>query len=201
VVKRKLSSTCRSLGLALLSAAAAAACGNRPASESPPAREPAAPPPASASAAPSGRPVHIEMRNVRLHLEPDIILNVRRLGGEMVSVHPGQPPVFDRADSYVLRVAEGDVSMDMDSLTALMNRHVWNYKGSPLSNVRLSVDGNDIVQHATLHKGVKLPVVLEAAVSASSDGRLELHTEAVRALGVRSISMRDFSTETEVSEA
>jgi hypothetical protein len=124
------------------------------------------------------------MRNVRLHLEPDIILDVRRLGGEMVSVHPGQPPVFDRPDSYVLRVADGDVAMDMDSLTVLMNRHVWNYKGSPLSNVRLSVEGGDVIQRATLHKGVKLPVVLKAAVSTSSDGRLRLHTEAVRALGV-----------------
>src|SRR5688572_24126517 len=66
-------------------------CGSREAS--PPAADTPAAPPAAAPRA-SAAPVQIEMKNVRLHMDDGIVLNVRDLRGEMVSQAQG-PPVFD----------------------------------------------------------------------------------------------------------
>src|SRR5687767_11908260 len=79
-------------------------------------------------------PVQIEMMNVRLHLDSGVVLNIRRLRGEMVS-QAHTPPVFDDPRSYVLHVFSGDLSLDMTSLTNLMNRHVFAYEGAPLKDI------------------------------------------------------------------
>jgi hypothetical protein len=60
------------------------------------------------------------MKNVRLHLDEGIILDVRWLRGEMVG-RPSHAPVFDDPASYRLRVFSGDIGMDATSLTNLMN--------------------------------------------------------------------------------
>src|SRR2546425_9322348 len=90
-------------------------------------RSPPAPPPASVSnpapASPPRAPVQIEMKNVRLHLDEGIVLDVRSLRGEMVSKIAG-PPVFDDSRSYLMRVSRAELSMDMPSLTSLMNDHI-----------------------------------------------------------------------------
>src|SRR5678816_238728 len=100
--------------------ACACAAPSEPPAPNPPA--PAPPPISQAAPSTSAGPVQIEMKNVRLHLDEGLILNVRTLRGEMTSTRPGEPPIFDDARSYALHVFTGDVGLDMASLTNLMNR-------------------------------------------------------------------------------
>ena len=44
------------------------------------------------------------MRNVRLHVDEGIVLNVDKLRGVMVSRSAGAAPVFDDQRSYVLHL-------------------------------------------------------------------------------------------------
>src|SRR5437867_1607174 len=53
---------------------------------------------------PPRAPVQIQMKNVRLHLDEGIVLEIRSLRAEMVSRVDG-PPVFDDGRSYIMRVA------------------------------------------------------------------------------------------------
>ena len=133
----------------------------------------------------TARPVQIEMRNVQLHVDDGIVLAIDRLRGEMISRSEGKPPVFDDPKSYVLNVSSGTMSMDMESLTALMNRHVFNYDGAPLSDVKVkATDDGRLEQSGKLHKGIVVPFSMKATVSATPDGRLKLHTDSIKAAGV-----------------
>jgi hypothetical protein len=145
--------------------------------------------PASASTSAAG-PVQIEMKNVRLHLDDGIILNVRTLRGEMISKTDG-PPVFDDRNSYVLRVFTGDVSMDMPSLTNLMNRYVFAYDGAPLRDISISVDAGKLKMKGQMNKGVWLPFSMHAVPGATADGRLLLDTKSVNALGIPATKLMD----------
>src|SRR4026208_100575 len=69
------------------------------------------------------RDVQLEMRNVRLHVDDGIVLEVSRLRGIMVSRSADAPPVFDDSQSYVLKMQTATLAMDMTSLQNLMNRH------------------------------------------------------------------------------
>src|SRR5687768_3163841 len=135
-------------------------------------------------------PVQIEMMNVRLHLDSGVVLNIRRLRGEMVS-QAQTPPVFDNPRSYVLRVFSGDLSLSMTSLTNLMNRHVFAYEGAPLKDISVEVDEGKLRQHGKIHQGVWVPFEMRASPGATRDGRLVFHTESVSALGVPTTKLLD----------
>lgn len=141
------------------------------------------------AAVPVSAPVQIEMRNVRLHAAEGVILDIASLRGEMVSRRANQPPVFDDQQSYVLQVSSAEISMDMSSLTHLLNDYVFAYEGSPLRGIRVDVDEGRLAQKATLHKGIPLPISLKATVSTTPDGRLRLKTEKVSAIGVPAKSL------------
>jgi hypothetical protein len=174
---------CRlSCGLAIL-ASSLVAC--RPSPEAPAATTPAPaatqlpPMPAAAIA-----PVQIEMKNVRLHVAAGVVLNVRNLRGEMVSRAADSPPVFDDQRSFVIHMFAADVTMDMASLTNLMNDYAFAWEDAPVKDIEISVDEGRLKQKGKMHKGVWLPFSMKASVSATPDGRMRLHTESVKALGL-----------------
>jgi hypothetical protein len=131
------------------------------------------------------------MKNVRLHLDDGIVLDVRSLRGEMVSKTAG-PPVFDDQRSYLLRVSAAEISMDMASVSSLMNDHIFAYQGAPMKDVsmRATPDGR-LEQKGKLQKGVGVPVSMTASVSTTQDGKLKLHVESMKAIGVPAKGLMD----------
>jgi hypothetical protein len=174
----------RTVWLACTLAIGLAACSKNSA-PAPAADTPPSPPPAAPSTPASNRlPVQVEMRNVRLHADEGIVLDIQHLRGEMISTVAGRPPVFDDQRSYVLRVHSGEVGMDMASLTNLMNRHIFAYDHAPLSDVTVEIDEGQLKLKAKLHKGVTVPISMKADVVATPDGRMQLKTQQVSAVSV-----------------
>ncbi len=132
--------------------------------------------------APAG--VQLEMKNVRLHVDDGIVLDVSRLRGVMVGRKEGAPPVFDDQRSYVLHLQTGEMSIDMTSLQNLMNRHVFAYEGSPLKDITVEPDGQRLKMNGKLHKGITIPFSTTASVSTTADGQMRLHVESMKAVGV-----------------
>ena len=128
-------------------------------------------------------PVQIAMQHVRLHVADGIVLDVASLRGEMIS-RTNAPPVFDDARSYVMQISDATVSMDMASLQTLLNRFALGYDGAPLKNVRVTNDGRRLEMKGTLHKGVDVPFSAKATLSATPDGRMQLHVDSMKAIGI-----------------
>jgi hypothetical protein len=133
----------------------------------------------SASTAP---PVGIEMRNVRLHVADDAILEIRWLKGRLRSAS-AQPPVFDDQNSFVMEIDDGEMAIDASSLSALVNR-AFDYKGAALSRLRVSFEEGHLIQHGTLKKGISVPFSIVAAVAATSEGLLNVHPLKVKTAGI-----------------
>jgi hypothetical protein len=125
------------------------------------------------------------MKNVHLHMDEGVVLEIAHLRGEMVSRKAGQPPVFDDPNSYVMKVFDADIAMDMTSLGNLLNRHVFASENAPLRDISVTTDGKVLEQKGKLRKaGASVPFTMKASVSVTDDGRLRLHSESVSALGV-----------------
>jgi hypothetical protein len=179
------------LSCALTVVAVACAKDRAPeASTAPPGPAAGAAPPSSSSA-PSRAPVQIEMKNVRLHADEGIVLDVRHLRGEMISRTAGQPPVFDDQRSYTLRVHAAEVALDMPSLTNLMNHHIFAYEDAPLGGITVEIDEGQLKLKGKLHKGITVPISMKADVLATPDGRMRLKTEKVSALSVPARKLMD----------
>jgi hypothetical protein len=130
------------------------------------------------------QPVSVDFQNVNFHLAADAILEVSRLQGALLATRPGMPPSFDDLKSYTLRIDRGEVAMRPASLTAVLNRWVFNYEGTPISNVEVSIENGQLKQTGTLHKGVAVPFTIVADVAVTPDGRIRLHPTSVKAVGV-----------------
>jgi hypothetical protein len=144
---------------------------------------------AAVAAAPSSDgSVGFDMRNVRLHVSDDAVLEVAWLHGKLQPKKPGQPPVFDDQGSFRLEIADAEIAIDPASLSALVNR-AFDYKGSSLSNLRVSFENGLMVQRGTLHKGLSVPFTVTASVSVTSDGLMKIHPEKVKAAGIPSTKL------------
>ena len=62
------------------------------------------------------------MQNVDLHLTPDITVHVRHLRGRFVAGQGRQAPFLDEPRSYSVTIDTGEVTVDLDSLNAIMAR-------------------------------------------------------------------------------
>lgn len=137
---------------------------------------------AIATASNGAREVAVDFQNVRFHLGQGVVLEVRRLQGAMMATRDA-PPSFDDLDSYALRIDAGEVAMTPASLTAVL-QHAFNYKGSPITDVEVSIEEGKLKQKGTLHKGVAVPFTIVADLAVTPDGRIRLRPSSVKAAGL-----------------
>ena len=123
------------------------------------------------------------MRNVHLHVSDDATLDVAWLHGSLRSASADKPPVFDDQASFTMEIEDAEIAVDAASLTALVNR-AFAFKGSNLSDLRVSFAGSNLVQRGKLSKGISMPFTVTAAVSVTGDGLLDIHPVKVKAAGV-----------------
>ena len=128
--------------------------------------------------------VEAEMQNVLYHVDDRVVLRIAHLRGALEPTTRGAPPWFDDPKSFSLAIDSGEVAIDPLSLSTLLNRYVFNYDGSPISGIKVTVEKGQLKQTGTLHKGVSLPFTIRAELSATPDGRLRLHPTSVKVGGI-----------------
>lgn len=127
--------------------------------------------------------VETEMRNVDLHLTPEIELHIRNLRGRFVPQGSRPAPYLDDPRSYSVTVDHGEVAIDLASLNALMTRALVGH--SNVRSMEISIDANgQLRQKGTLKKGVPVPFDVKASVSPTPDGHLRIHSESVKGFGI-----------------
>lgn len=136
-------------------------------------------------AAPSGGRVQAEMRNVDLEIDSGIVLQIRRLDGELLPTGPGTVPSLDDTHSFVLSLRSAEIAMDMASLGTLLNVHVFGYADSPISHLTVTSEGGQLVQRGTLSHGAGLHFEIRATPSLTPEGLIRLHPTSIKVMGVK----------------
>ena len=126
----------------------------------------------------------MEMRNVRLHVDASAVMQVEELRGEAVPTTPGATVVLDDPRSFLVQVSAGNIRLDGDALSALMNEVVFAYHGAPVRKLRVRIADGRLLQSGILHKGVDLPFQMKATVALTDDQRIRVHPTSLRLLGV-----------------
>jgi hypothetical protein len=125
---------------------------------------------------------------VDYHVDPDIVLHIRYLKGEMIPARADAPPVFEDGRSYSMRVQSSEIFVDTASLGRLINRHVFGYRGAPIRDLHLAVDGQELVQKGKLGT---LPFTIRSTVSLTPAGEIRLHPVDVKVLGINADGLMD----------
>src|SRR4030095_1793616 len=126
----------------------------------------------------------VEMKNVNFHSQDDFVLRIRGLQGAFLRRNPSTPVVFDDKRSFVMRIDSGTVGIRLDNLAELMNNYVFAYPKAPLKKIEISTKGNQIKLSARMHKVIDVPVRIVGTLSPTSEGKIRLHPESIKAAGL-----------------
>jgi hypothetical protein len=126
-------------------------------------------------------PTNVYAHNLKLRKGPGFRIYVRWLCGQMIRAKRGVNPSFDDPDSFVLDVKTGVIRTNVGDLSNFLNNGVSN---SPLRNITLSGDGDQIKLHGTLHKIVPLPVEMIATIGVAPGNRVQLHVTKLNLLKI-----------------
>lgn len=121
------------------------------------------------------------MSNVDFHIAPGVILHIARLTGELVPSHPEAPAALDDKQSFTLRIRSARIAIDTASLGTLLNRHVFAYPGSPLRNLKVRTEGEELIQTGSMHGW---PFRMRATLALTPEGQIRLHPTKVKVIGV-----------------
>src|SRR5687768_14699078 len=86
------------------------------------------------AAVPAGQRVATRMRHVTFHVGHGVDVQVIDLAGHLLST-TARPPVFDNVASYMIAIDSARIAMTPESLTNLMNNHVFG-EHAPLRNIK-----------------------------------------------------------------
>ena len=114
------------------------------------------PPATTLPTTPTGASTKVLMHNVILIERPGFQLRVRWLRGQMRPTHSNVIPSFDEPNSFVLDIEAGVIATSLSEISALLNGELL--KNTPLENVALADEGNQLRLNGTLHKGIPLPI-------------------------------------------
>ena len=131
---------------------------------------------------PSDTLLWTQMQNVDLHIDATHAMHLRTLRGQVITLK-GNVPALDDPTSFKIRITAATVALDGPALTALMNDIVFNYKGSPIRRLRITIENGEVVQHGVMHKGVDIPFTMKAKPELQPDGTVKLVPTTMRVFG------------------
>lgn len=124
-------------------------------------------------------------RDVDFRVTGDIGFMIHDMAATLTPAHPGQPIVFDDPTSVTINVHRGQVTLDSAKLTAIFNRYLFQYQGSPLRNMRVvPQDGGNLRITGEMHRETWVPIVLSGSLSMRNAAELVFHADHVEVAGV-----------------
>ena len=134
----------------------------------------------SASSAPQNAPT-IEMANVLFRYSPDLTVFVSRLRGTLTPAQGRSVASFNDPTSFIVVADAAEMRLTTAQLSALMNSWLLRSPKSQLKNLRITAEGNQLRIRGTMKKGLHIAFNSTATVGVSSDNRIRITLQKVKA--------------------
>jgi len=126
---------------------------------------------------------NIYAHNLKLRKGDNFRIYVRWFRGQMRRTRPAVNPSFDDLDSFYLDVQAGVIHANIGDIANFLNANS-GIVHSPLRNLTLAGDGNQIRLRGTLHKIIPLPVELLGEISAAPNNQIHIHVTKINVLKI-----------------
>jgi hypothetical protein len=133
--------------------------------------------------------VQAQMRNVAFHVDSTTVLAIHYARGTLRRTAPEHPPFLDDKLSFVLDLDTARIGISPAALSQVLNRYTFNYPGSPLRKLVITIEHGRMRQHGRM-RGISFDVVGE--LSLTDDGDLRLHPTTIKAAGIKVGGLMEF---------
>ena len=137
---------------------------------------------ASGGAANDRLPTTIYAHNILLRKGPNFRIYIRWIRGQMLRTRPQVVPSFDDSDSFVLAIQKGVIHANIGDISNFLNTN--SPANTPLKNISIQPDGDQLKLHGTLHKIVPLPIELVGTLAPTPEGLVRFHVTKLDVLKI-----------------
>jgi hypothetical protein len=130
---------------------------------------------------PAAGSVQARMAHVDFHVDSSVVLRIHSLRGALLRTSPEHPPFLDDQHSFTLAIDSARIGITPASLSGLLNHYTFNYRGSPLRKLSITVEDGRLKQQG-LMKGISFTVVGDLTITPG--GELRLHPSSIKAVGI-----------------
>lgn len=124
------------------------------------------------------------MRNVLYHFSDSVIVHIETLNGEVVPTGENKSPIFDDKKSFNIEISSGKIAINTESLANVLNSYVFASPNAPLKGISVKIEKGRLKIKGQLHAKGDIPFETDGVVSPTSDGKIRLHSEKIKALHV-----------------
>lgn len=157
------------------------ACSRAPAPATQSTAPPNAPPAAPAAPPEQSRAVQAQVRNVLFHFSAAAAVHIESLTGELVPTGTNTMPLLDDKTSFEMRAKFARISVSPAALASIMNDYVFAKPDAPLKDLTVVIEGDHLQVKGKLHSKGDIPFETVGTPSPTSDGRVRIHTQKVKA--------------------
>lgn len=178
MVRKNVPKVACTLAAAAMLALSAPGCGKGPTAPEPPRGR-------KVFQEPKGSVSQFHTRNVIYRVDEDIVAEMPNLNADVHVYEPNQPFIPANVDDFMVQIHTGDVIIDEKSMSALMNKYVFNYPDSPLSDIEIKAENGKIRKTGKMKKfGLTLSVELVGTLRPNGQGQLVLKPEVIKSNGI-----------------
>jgi hypothetical protein len=127
-------------------------------------------------------PTNVYAHNLMLRKGPDFRVYVRWLRGQMVRTRANDDPSFDDPESFVLVITNGVLRANIGDIANYLNSS--DAPKSPLTNIGLSGDGDQIKVRGTIHKIIPLPIEITGTLSVAPNNLIQVRVTKINVLKI-----------------
>jgi hypothetical protein len=140
------------------------------------------PAPQRASTSSDSASTTVYAHNLMLRKGPSFRVYVRWLRGQLIRARRNVNPSLDDPESFSIDVKTGVLRANIGDLSNFLNAS--GMAKSPLKDITLSGDGNQIRLRGTLHKIVPLPIEMIGNIAVVPDNRIQIHVTKLSVLKI-----------------
>jgi hypothetical protein len=126
--------------------------------------------------------VQTQMSNVTFRFSETVAVQIKSLNGVLVPIGKNDFPVFDDKDSFNLRINTAEIAIDSSNLANVLNSYVFARPHSPLTELSIIVEKGHLKVKGKLHDKGDIPFEAEGILIPTTDGKLRLHSEKIKAM-------------------
>jgi len=128
------------------------------------------------------RSVDVQMRNVMYHFSGNVAVHIYSLDGQLIPLG-NELPIFDDKNSFKIQITSAVIAITPESLANVLNSYVFLRQDAPLKSISIRIDSSGHLKvKGKLHSKGDIPFETEGVVTPTSEGKIRLHAQKIKAL-------------------
>lgn len=124
--------------------------------------------------------VTMEASNVLFRYSPQLAVLIVRMRGTLIPTQGHSVASFNDPASFKMAIEAAEIHLSTEQLSSLMNAQITRSPKAQVKNIRISIEGNQLLIDGIMKKGLHVPFHATADVNTTADNRVRITIHQIK---------------------